>query len=49
LGLHTLQEILQEKEAIAHTMQEHLDAATHAWFVFLNSKFSLDFYDLNFC
>jgi regulator of protease activity HflC (stomatin/prohibitin superfamily) len=33
LGLHTLQEILQEKEAIAHSMQEHLDAATHAWFV----------------
>ena len=31
LGLHTLQEILQEKEAIAFNMQEHLDSATHAW------------------
>ena len=38
LGLHTLQEILQEKEAIAHSMQEHLDATTHVWyahFIFL--------------
>ena len=31
LGLRTLQEILQEKEAISHSMQEHLDSATHAW------------------
>jgi len=35
LGLHTLQEILQEKEKIAHSMQEHLDNTTHAWYVFL--------------
>ena len=31
LGLHTLQEVLQEKESIARLMQEHLDSATHAW------------------
>ena len=31
LGLHTLQEVLQEKEKIAQNMQEHLDSATHAW------------------
>jgi regulator of protease activity HflC (stomatin/prohibitin superfamily) len=34
LGLHTLQEVLQEKEKIAHNMQEHLDSATHQWYLF---------------
>ena len=31
MGLRTLQEILQEKEAIAVDMQRHLDSVTHAW------------------
>ena len=33
LGLHTLQEILQDKEKLAQAMQESLDNATHTWFV----------------
>ena len=31
LGMKTLQEILQEKEVIAHKMQEMLDDATETW------------------
>ena len=31
LGMRTLQEILQDKEAIAHQMQETLDDATESW------------------
>ena len=31
LGMKTLQEILQEKEIIAHKMQEMLDDATETW------------------
>jgi erythrocyte band 7 integral membrane protein len=31
LGMKTLQEILQDKETIAHHMQEILDAATDDW------------------
>ena len=37
LGLHSLQEILQEKEKLAHSMKEHLDTATHAWYNFWNN------------
>ena len=42
LGLHTLQEILQEKEKIAHSMQEHLDSATHAWYVLFSLIFKVN-------
>ena len=31
LGMRTLQEILQDKEANAHQMQEILDDATEVW------------------
>lgn len=31
LGTRTLQEILQDREIIAHHMQEFLDSATHKW------------------
>ena len=31
LGTRTLQDILREKEAISHQMQELLDVATHPW------------------
>ena len=31
LGLKTLQELLQDKESIAHHMQEMLDDATETW------------------
>ena len=31
LGMKTLQEVLQDKESIAHHMQEMLDEATEAW------------------
>ena len=31
LGMKTLQEVLQDKESIAHHMQEILDEATEAW------------------
>jgi hypothetical protein len=33
LGMHTLQEILQDKEKLAQAMQESLDNATHTWCV----------------
>ena len=40
MGMRTLQEILQEKEAIAADMQKQLDGVTHVWwaqkFDFLN-------------
>jgi hypothetical protein len=38
LGTKTLQEILQDKENIAHHMQELLDHATDEWYLFHKMK-----------
>ena len=39
--MRTLQEILQDKEALSHQMQEHLDAVTESWYllIFLITNF----------
>jgi hypothetical protein len=33
--MRTLQEILQDKEALSHQMQEHLDAVTESWYLLI--------------
>ncbi len=47
LGTKTLQEVLQDRESLAHHMQEILDEATDVWyFLFLYKNFVKSFFIL---
>jgi hypothetical protein len=44
--MRTLQEILQDKEALSHQMQEHLDSVTESWYYLFIFSLKLKLFNL---